>query len=31
MNLTFTEDSWKEYLEWQVEDKKILKESKELW
>ena len=25
MNLTFTDGSWKEYLAWQVEDKKILK------
>ena len=25
MNLTFTDDSWQEYLEWQTTDKKILK------
>ena len=25
MNLTFTDDSWQEYLEWQTTDKKVLK------
>jgi len=25
MNLTFTDNSWREYLAWQVEDKKVLK------
>ena len=25
MNITFTDDSWKEYLDWQVTDKKVLK------
>jgi len=25
MNLTFTDDSWQEYLNWQVTDKKVLK------
>ena len=25
MNLTFTDDSWKEYLDWQTTDKKVLK------
>jgi toxin YoeB len=25
MNVTFTEDSWQEYVEWQITDKKILK------
>ena len=25
MNITFTDDSWKEYLQWNEEDKKVLK------
>ena len=25
MNVTFTDDSWQEYLDWQTTDKKVLK------
>ena len=25
MKITFTEDSWREYIEWQTKDKKLLK------
>ncbi len=30
MNICWTEDAWKEYIEWQIQDKKILKKINEL-